>query len=217
MICRQTVNILARNTFNNNHYPLSNGKEQKPFDLLYGINPVQAALHASKRQIVSLMVSDSEHIELSGRLAKLIHLVRSKNLPILFSPKEKMSRIVDHQPHQNVILKCTPLSLVNWDHSQTLPSGISVFCDKITDPQNFGAVLRSSLFFGASAVFTGKKHHCPLNTTVSKTSSGAMELMQIYGVGNSIDFVEKWKQSGGIVVSTGVDEAKPHTPAHEIG
>ena len=48
-----------------------------------------------------------------------------------------------------------------------------MYCDKITDPQNFGAVLRSCLFFGVSHVFTGKKQHCPLNSTVSKTSAGA--------------------------------------------
>jgi tRNA G18 (ribose-2'-O)-methylase SpoU len=85
-----------------------------------------------------------------------------------------MTRIVEGQPHQNIILKCTPLSAPIWKSNSTLPKGINIYCDKITDPQNFGAILRSCLFFGVSEVFTGKKHHCPLNTTVSKTSAGAM-------------------------------------------
>lgn len=106
-----------------------------------------------------------------------MQLAKSKNLPIVFAPKEKMSRIVDHQPHQNIILKCSPIQLSNWNDQDQIPKGISLYCDKITDPQNFGAILRSALFFGCKAVFTGKKYHCPLNTTVSKTSSGAMELM----------------------------------------
>lgn len=145
-----------------------------------------------------------------------MQLAKSKDLSIVFAPKEKMSRIVDHQPHQNIILKCSPIPLQTWTDESKLPEGISLFCDKITDPQNFGAILRSALFFGVSAVFTGKKHHCPLNTTVSKTSSGAMELMQIYGVSNSLEFLQKWKSKGGTVVATGVDLTRPHTTAHEI-
>lgn len=116
----------------------------------------------------------------------MIHDVRERNIPVIFSPKEKMSRIVDNQPHQNVILKCSKINLENWNSESIIPDGVSVYCDKITDPQNFGAVIRSALFFGATAVFTGKKNHCPLNSTVSKTSSGAMELVKIYSVLNSL-------------------------------
>ena len=72
-------------------------------------------------------------------------------------------------------------------------------------------MLRSALFFGVSAVFTGKKNHCPLNSTVSKTSSGAMELLDVYGVGNSTEFVNNWKSKGGHVVATGVDINRPHS------
>jgi tRNA G18 (ribose-2'-O)-methylase SpoU len=58
-------------------------------------------------------------------------------------------------------------------------NGVYVFTDKITDPQNFGAIIRSSLFFGVKHIFSSKKHHCPLNATVSKASTGAVELIPI--------------------------------------
>ena len=51
---------------------------------------------------------------------------------------------------------------------------MSIFCDKITDPQNFGAILRSCLYFGVHNIFVGKNHNAPLNSTVSKASSGAL-------------------------------------------
>jgi tRNA G18 (ribose-2'-O)-methylase SpoU len=57
--------------------PFSKTKDiQHEHDLLYGISPVEAALHANRRQFVSLMASDSDRIELSSRTAKLIHLAR---------------------------------------------------------------------------------------------------------------------------------------------
>jgi hypothetical protein len=55
--------------------------------MLYGINPVEAALHSNKRTPIELIISNSDHVELSSRTAKLIHLAKDKNLPIVFAPK----------------------------------------------------------------------------------------------------------------------------------
>lgn len=209
MIVRRIINLTRIKTRPCFSYT-KNKADQYEHDLIYGINPVEAAIHANRREIVSLMVSDSDRIELSSKVAKLIHIVRDRNIPVSFAPKEKLNRVVDHQPHQNLVLKCSKLQLATWEQND-LPEGVSLYCDKITDPQNFGAVLRSALFFGVSAVFTGKKNHCPLNSTVSKTSSGAMELMDVYGIGNSTEFVSNWKSKGGHVVATGVDPNRPHS------
>jgi tRNA G18 (ribose-2'-O)-methylase SpoU len=150
------------------------------FDYLYGINPVECALHANRRSFESLYLSDSEHIELSSRAAKLMHFAKATALPIIFTHKDKLTRMVKQQPHQNIVLKCSPLLLPSAATVPQFQPGTYVFCDKITDPQNFGAILRSCLFFGVQAVFTGKKNHCPLNPTVSKASAGAAELIPTY-------------------------------------
>lgn len=152
----------------------SNAKEEE-FHYLYGVNPVEAAIHAKKRILTTLFISDSENVELNSKITNLMKHARSIELPIVFTSKDKLSRIVKGQPHQNIVLKCSPLPVRKWIlHSFKFGFGVYVFCDKISDPQNFGAIFRSSLFFGARTIFTGKKGHCPLNETVSKTSSGAM-------------------------------------------
>ncbi|XP_031505748.1 uncharacterized protein LOC116268064 [Nymphaea colorata] len=155
------------------------------FDYLYGINPVECALHANRRHFESLYLSDSEHIELSSRTAKMIQLAKATSIPIIFTHKDKLARMVKQQPHQNIVLKCSPLELLPVKSTLSFKPGVYVFCDKITDPQNFGAILRSCLFFGVEAVFTGRKHHCPLNPTVSKASAGAAELIPTHLVENS--------------------------------
>lgn len=55
-----------------------------------------------------------------------------------------------------------------------------VLFDKITDPQNMGAMIRTSLFFGIKNILISKKNISPLNSTVSKASSGALELINIH-------------------------------------
>ena len=155
-------------------------EEIEEFDFVYGTNPVECVIHGNRRQLYSLYLSDSYNIKTTSRTNKIINHIKSLNVPIIFTNKEKMSRLVKQQPHQNIVLKCSPLPLLSWTKTTSFQEGIYVYCDKITDPQNFGAILRSCLFFGVKTVFTGRKNHCPLNTTVSKTSSGASQLINTF-------------------------------------
>lgn len=82
---------------------------------------------------------------------------------------------------------------------------VCVYLDQITDPQNFGAIIRSCYYFQIGALLVGSKNRCPLNSTVSKTSSGALELINIHSVANPVDFLQRWKQHGQ-VVCTGVKQ-----------
>lgn len=43
-------------------FPFSSKKLEPEFDLVYGLNAVEAALNANKREFVSLMLSDSDRI-----------------------------------------------------------------------------------------------------------------------------------------------------------
>lgn len=117
MIVRHIIN-LTRIKSNLCFYIAKDKADQYEHDLIYGINPVEAAIHANRRKIVSLMVSDSDRIELSSKVAKLIHIVRERNITVSFAPKEKLNRVVDHQPHQNLVLKCSKLPLGTWTEEQ---------------------------------------------------------------------------------------------------
>ena len=122
MFVNNSINILTKTKIAKGMlFSFVHNKDVRQFDLVYGVNSVQAALHANNRQMLSLILSDSEHIELSSKVTKLIHLARSREIPVVFTPKEKMSRMVEYQPHQNIILKCSFLRLEMWDSQQPLP------------------------------------------------------------------------------------------------
>jgi tRNA G18 (ribose-2'-O)-methylase SpoU len=127
---------------------------------------------------------------------------------MVYTQKVKLDRMVSNAPHQNVVLKCSPLpeNVINKDSKQVFENGVYVYTDKITDPQNFGAIIRSSLFFGVKHIFSSKKNHCPLNATVSKASTGAVELMPISLIENSENFMVNWKAQGGFILSTEVTD-----------
>lgn len=57
-----------------------------------------------------------------------------------------------------------------------------IFLDQVTDPQNFGSILRSAMFIGVDGVIVNKANSCGLTPVVSKVSSGALEFIPLYSV-----------------------------------
>lgn len=82
-----------------------------------------------------------------------------------------------------------------------------VFLDGVTDPQNFGSILRSALFIGADGVIVNKDNACGLTATVSKVSSGALEVMPLYSVKFVKPFLEEATSKLNYkVISTNISE-----------
>lgn len=147
------------------------------FEYLYGINPISIALAKHRRKFEVLYISDSTTLNIGPKLQSIIHQAQKLEIPIKYQHRDKLTKLVNQQPHQNIVLKCSQLKPDFIKEPHEYPSGIYVYCDKITDPQNFGSIIRSCIFFGVKNLFIPKKNCCPLNSTVSKTSAGALELM----------------------------------------
>lgn len=86
--------------------------------------------------------------------------------------------------------------------------------DEVTDPQNFGALLRSAHFFGAAGVVTCAKNSASLTATVSKSSAGAVEVMRVHSTANMMRFLKRSRENGWRVVGTSVGERSG--PLHEL-
>lgn len=68
--------------------------------------------------------------------------------------------------------------------------------DQVSDPQNFGTVLRSAAFFGVDAVMWIKNRAVDLSPTVSRVSVGGAEFVELYRVTNLSRSLDKLKDLG---------------------
>lgn len=73
---------------------------------------------------------------------------------------------------------------------------IVLYLDSVTDPQNLGSILRSSAFFGVSALVTTEHRSSPLTPAAVKISSGGFVHVPLVKVPNLARALEEAKEEG---------------------
>ena len=71
-----------------------------------------------------------------------------------------------------------------------------ILCDKITDPHNLGAIIRTANCAGAHGVVIPKRNSAVVNSTVEKTSAGAVEFTPVVRVSNLVSAIQELKAAG---------------------
>jgi 23S rRNA (guanosine2251-2'-O)-methyltransferase len=104
--------------------------------------------------------------------------------------------------HQGAALEVKPL---RWgDLEEVCASGegaaLVVALDRVTDPHNVGAILRSAEVFGARAVIGPARHSAPETGALAKTASGALERQPYLRVVNLADAMERLRAMGYILI-----------------
>ena len=100
------------------------------------------------------------------------------------------------------------------DLIETLPKHESltgVFLERITDPHNLGAILRSCFYFGVDFVIVDHFSRCPLTATVSRTSAGALELMEVFSTANPVQFLSDARKQDWDILAAIADKADVST------
>jgi 23S rRNA (guanosine2251-2'-O)-methyltransferase len=89
-----------------------------------------------------------------------------------------------------------------------------VLLDRVTDPHNVGAILRSAEVFGARAVVAVQRHSAPETGALAKTASGALERQPYLRVRNLADAMTQLQQMGYLVL--GLDGTAEQTVAEVL-
>ena len=164
-------------------------------EFLFGLDPILTALRTARRSIFhALYLSSSSHPD---KFAPILALCKSKNIPIRSTDSNMLRRIVGDEIITNgVIMDCAPLyvkqidKIPEWKQGD-LQNEIWVVIDGVQDPQNLGALMRSSLFFGVQGVVVSKRNSAPISPVVSKGSAGAMEALNLYHCGSVAQLLKK--------------------------
>ena len=167
-------------------------------ELLYGINPVSEGLQGERRKPLELLLQSEQR---SPRLTELQTLAEKKGLPVRFKHRADLDRLIGHSHHQGVLLRIEPYlyagmgELIDRWRSSGRPA-FFLLLDGITDPHNFGAMLRSAEVAGCHGVIVAKDRACPVTSVVEKTAAGALAHLPLCQVTNLSRTIEELKKEG---------------------
>ncbi|MGF1445390.1 MAG: TrmH family RNA methyltransferase [Pikeienuella sp.] len=101
--------------------------------------------------------------------------------------------------HQGAALEADPLDWGGLDAMCEIATGPAprfIALDRVTDPHNVGAILRSAEVFGARAVIAPRHHSAPESGALAKAASGALERQPYLRVRNLGDALEQLGERG---------------------
>jgi 23S rRNA (guanosine2251-2'-O)-methyltransferase len=166
--------------------------------LVTGLQPVREAIRVHGERLGDVLVEDRGGPQLDavarfaeGRGAKVTRVSRSE-----------LDRLSKGARHQGALAFAPDFDLVAIeDLARDLdPRAIVVALDELEDPQNFGAVIRSAVAMGATAIVWPEHHAAPLSPATFRASAGAVEHARLCRVGSLPKALEHLRQTGARVV-----------------
>ena len=171
---------------------------------LFGLHAVRDALLNPARERLRLVVT-------KNALAKLEDAIAESGMqPEISDPRKFAAPLDPNSVHQGAALEVKPLAWTDLIGLATQEAGKDVFVmlDRVSDPHNVGAILRSAEVFGARAVIAPHRHSAPESGALAKTASGALERQPYLRVRNLADTMLQLKEIGYTVI--GMDGEAKH-------
>ncbi|MGF1500323.1 MAG: TrmH family RNA methyltransferase [Paracoccaceae bacterium] len=157
---------------------------------LFGLHAVRDALENPARRCHRLIVTRNA----ADRLGDAIP---ASGLAPEIADARKFTAPLDPQSvHQGAALEVSPLAWGALGDLASVGEGgppVILALDRVTDPHNVGAILRSAEVFGARAVVAPRHHSAPETGALAKAASGALERQPYLRVRNLGDALEELK------------------------
>lgn len=125
---------------------------------------------------------------------EMLSLIDKKNLKKFHIDKNKLDKMCQSSTNQGIALDIEEFKYYTLDDIVNDPnSNFIVMLDRIEDPHNFGAIIRTCESAHVNYIIIPKKRSVTVNSTVYKTSSGAISNIKICEVVNLRNAIAKLK------------------------
>jgi len=171
--------------------------ENDPY-IVFGLNPVLEKLKASPTDVREILIGKGSE---RPNLRSVEAIARQLGLRVTYVESGLLDRLANRQRHQGVVAKVRGFSYSNFSEllqhlSDSPNSQWILLLDGLTDPRNFGAVLRTAEAVGIQHVVIPKDRSVGLSPIVVKASAGAVHHLKIYKVTNLRRAIAALKEQG---------------------
>ena len=179
---------------------------EKMDDKIIGRNPVLEAIK-SGRAIDKILIKKGRY---EGGVIPIVKKAKENGIILQETAKEKLDALAEGGNHQGVIafVSAQEYATVEDIMKKAAEKGeppFVIICDKITDPHNLGAIIRTANCVGAHGVIIPKRGSVGVNSTVLKTSAGAAVYTPVAKVTNIAATIDDLKKAGLWIAGADMD------------
>lgn len=159
---------------------------------IYGRNPLYSYLSGNHISKVYLQKGFSDN--------KILEALKKARLVPIYVDQAVLNKMTNNAVHQGVVAEVKPFNYSSVDEilyackKKTNP--LILILDEVSDPHNFGAIIRSCDAFDVDGIIIKSRNQVPVNMTVSKVSTGAIDFVKIAKVNNLVNTISTLKDNG---------------------
>ena len=169
---------------------------------IFGRQPVIEVLR-SDYQIIQIKIARESN---DKQIKKIFGMAQRREIKIVKVPKNDLQKDVGAVVHQGVIAETEPFKLLSDTSFNTLLKSTEkpflLALDQIQDPHNLGAIIRTAESAGVTALIIPEKGSAAINSTVAKTSAGALFHLAVYQSTQFEMLLEEFNQKNILTIST---------------
>ena len=156
--------------------------------IIFGMNPVLEAIRSHPDRIHYIAVAKGAHTN------RVFDAAKKAGVPVRILPAEQIDRLA-RGVNNGVLADVSDASYADFDEIIARDeTNFVLLLDGITDPQNFGAILRVAEGFGVNVVVIPQHDSVGLTPAAVKASAGASEWIPVAQVTNLARTIEELKK-----------------------
>jgi 23S rRNA (guanosine2251-2'-O)-methyltransferase len=172
--------------------------------IIYGVNPVVEAIRANPKKVQFVAVA-KDH---GGKVQRAIVAAKEAGIPLRYLTSEQIDRLAERGVHNGVVAEVSAAAYADFDDLVETVRFVLIL-DGVTDPQNFGAILRVADGFGVDLVVIPEHESVGLSPAAVKASAGAAQWVPVAQVTNLARAIETLQKKEFWVYAAGAEGDTP--------
>ncbi|MFW6119658.1 MAG: 23S rRNA (guanosine(2251)-2'-O)-methyltransferase RlmB [Petrotogales bacterium] len=166
---------------------------------LHGRNVLKEILNMKNAvKIKRVMFTNQKNAD--GQINLLKEACYQQGFRVESASTERLAQLSKEKKHQGVVIEINKFPFTNLKKLRSTISkkskSVIVLLDKINDPHNFGAIIRTAVAAGADGIIIPEKGSCSITSSVIKVSTGLAFRIPITIVTNISKTIDILKDDG---------------------
>ena len=173
-------------------------------NLIYGKNPILEILEKNPKRLNKIYIQ--QNISYDNRMKKIIEIANENKIIIQKTNLQKFALNFEKNTNfQGIIASVSSVEYIELDEFlNTQKEGYKklIILDGVTDPHNFGAIVRTAAAAGFDGILISNHRSCPITPVVEKISSGAINQIPIIKTSSLSACIDVLKRNDFWVIAT---------------